>query len=70
MIHAIGTDRSIIAAKEIAQQYKINFFDYSRDSFFINKPELFADFRHLNETGVELFSNEVIEKIKINEQNK
>jgi hypothetical protein len=70
MIHAIGTDHSITAAKEIAKQYNINFFDYSRDSTFTNKLELFADFRHLNETGVEVFSNEVIEKIKSDRQNK
>lgn len=64
MINAIGVDYSIIEAKKIAQQYKIFFFDYSRDTFYINKPQLFADYRHLNETGVELFSKSVIEKIK------
>ena len=63
MVDAIGVDNSIIEAKKIAQQYAINFFDYSRDAFYANKPELFADYRHLNENGVGLFSNNVIEKI-------
>lgn len=63
MIHSIGTDQSIIIAKNIAKEYRINFFDYSRDNFFINKPELFADFRHLNKTGAELFCNMIVDQI-------
>ncbi|MEP7142742.1 MAG: hypothetical protein ABI707_07720 [Ferruginibacter sp.] len=63
MINPIGTDHSIIAGKQIAQEYNIKFLDYSRDSFFIDKPALFADYRHLNERGVEIFSNMVIEKM-------
>jgi hypothetical protein len=64
MINSVGTDASIIAAKKIAKDYHIDFLDYSRDSFYIDKPRLFADFRHLNENGVELFNKEIIEKIK------
>lgn len=64
MINPIGIDHSIAEAKEIAQQNNIKFLDYSRDTFFTNKPNLFADFRHLNITGVELFSNSVIEKLQ------
>ncbi len=63
MINSIGTDQSIIIAKKIAKEYGINFFDYSRDSFFINKPGLFADFRHLNKTGAGLFCNMIIDRI-------
>ena len=64
MINAIGTDQSIIEAKRIAQIYNIKFLDYSRDIFYTTKPQLFADYRHLNANGVELFSNNVIEKIQ------
>ncbi|MEP7108474.1 MAG: hypothetical protein ABI760_10840 [Ferruginibacter sp.] len=63
MINAIGVDYSITTAKKIAQEYNISFFDYSRDTSFINKPLLFADFRHLNEKGVELLANTVIVQI-------
>lgn len=63
MINPIGTDHSITEAKEIALQYNIKFLDYSRDTFFTSKPQLFADFRHLNVNGVELFSNNVIDKL-------
>ena len=61
----IGIDKSIIEAKEIAKEYNINFIDYSRDSFFTTKPELFADYRHLNERGVQLFSDVVLEKVHL-----
>lgn len=63
MINPIGTDHSIIAGKRIAEEYHIKFFDYSRDTFFTNKSHLFADFRHLNNSGVELFSYSVGERI-------
>lgn len=64
MINPIGTDLSIIKGKELARKYNINFLDYSRDTFFTKRMELFADYRHLNETGVKLFSNKVIDSIK------
>ncbi len=65
MIHSIGIDRSITEAKEIAKSYKINFIDFSKDSFFTSKPKLFADYRHLNEKGFELFLDVVLEKINL-----
>ncbi len=64
IINSIGKDLSIIKAIAIAKEYNIDFFDYSRDTFYTTKPELFADYRHLNEKGVEIFSNTVAEKIK------
>jgi hypothetical protein len=64
MINSVGADLSIITGKKIAKKYNIKFLDYSRDTFFVNKPQLFADYRHLNETGVKLFTDSVIESIK------
>jgi hypothetical protein len=64
LINAIGVDRSISEAKEIAQKNGIKFLDYSRDTFYTHKPDLFYDYRHLNATGVEIFSNDVIKKMK------
>ena len=63
IINPIGIDHSILEGKKIAQQYNIRFLDYSRDTSFTNNPSLFADFRHLNVSGVELFSYKVIDKI-------
>ena len=63
LINSTGIDYSIVEAKKIAQELRIDFFDYSRDSFYTSKPQLFADFRHLNEKGAGLFSNSVTENI-------
>ena len=62
LINSTGVDKSIIKAKEIAGENNINFLDYSQDRFYISQPQLFADYRHLNEKGVALFSESVIEK--------
>ncbi len=63
MINSIGTDASIIEGKKVAQEYNINFLDYTKDTFFTKRMALFADFRHLNEKGVELFTKKVIADI-------
>lgn len=63
LINSIGTDASIIEAKKIAAENHIKFLDYSRDTFFSNRPRLFEDYRHLNETGVEIFCNMIIYRI-------
>ena len=64
LINSTGTDLSISTAKQIAAENNISFLDYSNDTLFTKKPYLFADYRHLNEKGVEIISNSVIEKIK------
>ncbi len=63
LVNAIGNDLSIETAKKIAAEYKIDFIDYSRDSFYMRQPQLFADFRHLNGKGADLFSEQVAEII-------
>ena len=63
MINAVGTDSSISVGKVIANEFNIPFLDHSRDTFYTTKPALFADYRHLNDKGVALFSNMIIDKI-------
>ncbi len=63
LINSIGTDASIIEAKKIAAESSTDFFDYSRDPYFTSNPRFFADFRHLNESGVEVFCNILIQKL-------
>lgn len=63
MIQATGIDRSITEAKKIAQQMQVPFLDYSRDSFYNRRPHLFADYRHLNEKGVAIFSKNIAQQI-------
>ena len=59
LINAIGNDASLKVAKEIAAEYKIDFIDYSRDDFYTRQPDLFADFRHLNAKGADIFTEKV-----------
>lgn len=64
IIKAKGIDLSVIEGKRIAKIYEIPFFDYSNDTTYTKRPQLFADFRHLNKNGVPIFTNEVSQRIK------
>ena len=59
LVNPIGNDLSTETGRKIASDYKVNFIDYSRDSFYVHQPQLFADFRHLNEKGAQIFTKEV-----------
>lgn len=54
---------SLILGQKIANEYNIQFFNYSTDSTIISNPSLFADKSHLNYKGAIEFSNTVIDKI-------
>ena len=64
LVHMPTTDKSLLAAKQIATQKNIPYWDYSTDTFFKNKPYLFADFKHLNAKGVAIFTKLIADKIK------
>lgn len=57
------TDCSVIIGQEIAKENNIDFFDYSKDSIFMNNSRLFSDIAHLNDSGAIVFSNMLIDKI-------
>jgi hypothetical protein len=48
---------------KILNKYKVDFFDFTDDSFFFNKNYLFANRTHLNGKGAEIFSKLISEKI-------
>lgn len=54
---------SVTLGQEIAKKYNVRFFDYSRDSMFINHPKVFADIGHLNDEGAKIFSNMLIDNL-------
>jgi hypothetical protein len=56
-------DYSIRIGAKIPAKLNVPFFDLSRDSLFLNNPQLFADPGHLNDDGARLFSNYLIDKI-------
>jgi hypothetical protein len=57
-------DQSLLKAEAIAKQKNIPYWDYSTDTFFTNRPYLFADFKHLNNKGVSIFTKLIADKIK------
>ena len=56
-------EESLIIGKEISKRNNIDFIDYSYDPVFINKPKLFADAIHLNDSGAKFFSDILINSI-------
>ncbi|MES2851177.1 MAG: hypothetical protein V4685_19160 [Bacteroidota bacterium] len=60
----IGTDYSLAITQQVAEQKKIPFIDYSKDSFYFNSPQLFDDTVHLNMTGSKMFSAEIAGRIR------
>lgn len=56
-------DPSIQKAAEIAKNFNVPLFDYSKDTLFWNHPEYFANIPHLNNSGAKIFSNLVADKI-------
>lgn len=54
---------SIRAMKALFAKYKVPLWDYSRDSKYL-KQEYFYDVAHLNTKGAEMFSKEIVARIK------
>ena len=59
-----GTTTSIEITEKICREFDIPFYSYHRDSLFLKKPGYFSDPTHLNETGAEVYSGDVWDKIK------
>lgn len=60
----IGTDHSLVVTKQIAAEKKVPFIDYSADTFYFNRPQLFDDTVHLNMKGAKIFCADLASKIK------
>jgi len=50
--------------QEIAFRRKAKFWNYANNSTFISNPSLFYDIRHLNNKGAELFTRDIIRRMK------
>ena len=59
-----GIDYSLAVTKQMAAQKKVPFIDYSTDTFYFNRPQLFDDTVHLNMTGAKMFSAEIAGRIR------
>ncbi len=60
----IGTDYSNDATKKLASEQNIPFIDYSKDTFYYSKPQLFDDTVHLNFNGSKIFSSLIASELK------
>jgi hypothetical protein len=56
-----------ISAK-VCTEENVPFWDYSMDTFYLSRQDLFYDNTHLNETGAQLFSRMIVNKIKTSYQ--
>lgn len=59
----LRADKSVRIAREIAEQYGVPFWDFSNDTNFLGKPEIFDDKNHLNEKGAKLYSRMIARRI-------
>lgn len=59
----IPQSKSLEIAKGICSDYKINFFDFSNDTMFLNHSNYFQDIAHLNDSGAKIFSKQVVDKL-------
>ena len=60
----IRFDNSLRLAKTIAFENKVPFIDRVFDSTYVNHPDLFLDFRHLNARGADLLTADIVNEIK------
>lgn len=56
-------NHSVILGKEIAENNRVKFLDYTNDSIFLSNASLYADIIHFNDEGAKLFSNFVVSRI-------
>lgn len=59
LVNPVGADASIAVAKKTAAEMNVPFIDFSNDDFYTSQPELFADFRHLNDEGATIFTEQL-----------
>lgn len=57
-------ERGLVSIKRICQEENIPFIDFSNDTLFVHNNTYFKDGNHLNEDGANMFSKQLVEKIK------
>ncbi len=59
----IARNQEAEVCKQICTEERIQFWDFSRDSYFLSRQNLFYDVNHLNHTGAKIFSSIIADKI-------
>jgi hypothetical protein len=62
----ITKSQDIEICNDICSVENVPFWDFSKDTSFLNNRNLFQDVNHLNNNGAKIFSNLVVDKIKSN----
>jgi hypothetical protein len=60
----IGASQEIQICNGVCSEQDVPFWDFSKDTLFINNNRIFRDVEHLNNTGAKIFSELIVEKIK------
>lgn len=61
----LGRYQEVDICQSICAENSVPFFDYSRDTFYLNRGNLFYDGVHLNHQGASLFSADIAGRIKM-----
>lgn len=56
--------QDINICRELCSSENVTFWDFSKDTLFLNNRQLFQDIEHLNNNGAKIFSNLMVDKIK------
>ena len=56
--------QEIEICRDICSHEDVPFWDYSKDTLFLNHNNLFRDVQHLNDNGAKIFSNLLVSRIK------
>ncbi|MCZ2458010.1 MAG: hypothetical protein LC128_00150 [Chitinophagales bacterium] len=57
-------DITLDVVEKIADEFKIPFYNFANDPFFLGQKDLYYDNSHLNAKGAEIFTDMVIDKIE------
>jgi hypothetical protein len=60
----LARNQEVEICSKICTQQGVSFFDYSKDTFFLSRRDLFYDVVHLNHEGASIFSGIIAGKIK------
>ena len=60
-------DKELNPVREICEEYKIPFFDYSNDKRFVHNDLYFKDGEHMNAQGADVFTNDLLHIIRDNQ---
>jgi lysophospholipase L1-like esterase len=51
--------------KEYGEQQRVQTFDFTGDTTYVDHPQLFFDATHLNDKGAKIFTRILISRLKI-----